>query len=229
VEEMCETSPEEIKILAKAPMTIAYKYSSYNINGFNFHTQSYDQGRSIQNSSVAVVAESASTDRGNNDNIIIRKKTYYGIIKEILELNYHHKGNVVLFKCDWVDNRVQDKWVKIDQFGITSVNFKHLFHTGEKLSDEPFILASQAVQVYYVPDPVDTEWAAVVQSKPRDVYDFDNLENEHIDNDSGLIIPLPDLNRNVTVDIINGIVPSVRTDIDGIIVEKKKPKKGRRK
>jgi hypothetical protein len=85
------------------------------------------------------------------------------------------------------------------------------------------------VQVYYVPDPVDTEWAAVVQSKPRDVYDFDNLENEHIDNYSGLIIPLPDLNRNVTVDIINGIVPFVRTDIDGIIVEKKKPKKGRRK
>jgi hypothetical protein len=33
----------------------------------------------------------------------------------------------------------------------------------------------------------------------------------------------------VTVDIINGIVSSVRTDIGGIIVEKKKPKKGRRK
>jgi len=43
------------------------------------------------------------------------------------------------------------------------------------------------VQVYYVPDPVDTEWTAVVQSKPRDVYDFDNLERGHIDNDSGLM------------------------------------------
>jgi hypothetical protein len=124
---------------------------------------------------------------------------------------------------------VQDKWVKTDQFGITSVNIKHLFNTGEKVSDEPFILASQAVQVYYVSDPIDTEWAAVVQSKPRDVYDFDNLENEHIDNDSGLTVLLPDLNRNVTVDIINGIVPSVRTDIDGIIVDPKKSKKGRKK
>jgi hypothetical protein len=226
---MCETSPEEIRILAKAPMTIANKYSSYTINGFNFHTQLYDQGRSVQNSGVAVVAESTSTDRGNNDNIIIIKKTYYGIIKEILDLNYHHKGNVVLFKCDWVDNRVQDKWVKTDQFGITSVNFKHLFNTGEKLSDEPFILASQAVQVYYVSNPIDTEWAAVVQSKPRDVYDFDNLENEHIDNDSGLTVLLPDLNRNVTVGIINGIVPSIRTDIDGIIVDPKNYKKGRKK
>jgi hypothetical protein len=33
----------------------------------------------------------------------------------------------------------------------------------------------------------------------------------------------------VTVDIINGIVPSVRTDIDGIIVDPKKSEKGRNK
>jgi len=40
--------------------------------------------------------------------------TYYGIIKEIVELNYNHKRNIVLFKCDWVDNRVRGKWVKTD-------------------------------------------------------------------------------------------------------------------
>ena len=153
--------------------------------------------------------------------MVIGNKTYYGIIKEILELNYHHKGNVVHFKCDWVDNRVQDKWVKTDQFGITSVNFKHLFNTGEKISDEPFILASQALQVYYIRDPIDTDWAAVIQSKPRDVYDFDNLDSEHIDNDNGLFVPLPNVNGNVTVDNINAIVPSIRADIDGIIVDKK--------
>ena len=206
-------------------MMSAHKYSSYTINGFNFYTESYDEGRSVQNSGVALVAESTSFDRGNNDNTIIGNKPYYGIIKEILELNYHHKGNVVLFKCDWVDNRVQDKWVKTDQFGITSVNFKHLFNTGEKLSDEPFILASQAIQVYYVPDPIDKEWAAVVQSKPRDVYDFDNLEDEHIDNDNGLLVQLSDLNASVTVDIVNGTIPTIRTDIDGTLVDPKKTKK----
>ena len=115
-------------------MMIAHKYSSYTINGFNFHTQSYDEGRSIQNSGVAVTAESTSFEIGNNDNIIIGKNTYYGIIKEILEINYQHKGNVVLFKCDWVDNRVHNKWVKTDQFGITSFNFQHLFNTGENNS-----------------------------------------------------------------------------------------------
>jgi hypothetical protein len=50
----------------------------------------------------------------------------------------------VLFKCDWVDSRVQGRWVKTDQFGITSVNLNHLFNTGERLLDEPFIFASQA-------------------------------------------------------------------------------------
>jgi hypothetical protein len=182
VEEIGEEASDEIQILAKAPMMIARKYSSYTINGFDFHTKSYDDGRSVQNSGVALIAESECFERGNKDNIILGNKTYYGIIKEIVELNYQHKGNVVLFKCDWVDNRVQDKWVKTDQFGVTSVNFRYLFNTGEKISDEPFILASQAVQVFYVPDPIDTEWAAVLQSKPRDFYDMDNLESEDLDN-----------------------------------------------
>ncbi|WVZ49389.1 hypothetical protein U9M48_000755, partial [Paspalum notatum var. saurae] len=196
-------------------MMVARKYSSYTINGFNFHTHSYDEGRPVQNSGVVVVAESACFERGRNDDIIIGNKTYYGIIKEIIELNYHHKENVVLFKCDWVDNHVQNKWVKTDQFGIRDVNFKHLFNTGEKISDEPFILASQAFQVFYVPDPIDTEWAAVVQSKPRELYDVDNLENEDTYNCSEQAMLLPDLTGNVIVDIVNGVVPSVRTDIDG--------------
>jgi hypothetical protein len=157
--------------------------------------------------------------------MILGNKTYYGIIKEIVELNYQRKGNVVLFKCDWVDNRVHDKWVKTNKFGVTSVNVKHLFNTGEKISDEPFILASQAVQVFYVPDPINTEWVVVLQSKSRDFYDMDNLDSENLDNGNGLVVPLPDLNGNVTVDVINGLVPAFRTDIDGIIVEPKKSRK----
>ena len=225
---MCEDAPKEIQILAKAPMMIARKYSSYTMNGFDFHTESYDVGRCVQNSGVALVAESACFERGNNDRSIIGNKTYYGIIKEIVELNYEHKGNVVLFKCAWVDNCVQDKWVKTDQLGVTSVNFKHLFNTGEKESDEPFILASQAVQVFYVPDPVDTEWVSIHQSKPRDFYDMDNLESEHLDNGNGLVVPLPDLNANVIVDVINRSVLVVRTNIDGIIVPKKSKKNSKK-
>ena len=75
---MGEEATNEIKILAKGPTMTTHKYSSYssfNINGFNFHTRSYDEGRVVQNSGVAVVAESTSFERGNNDNTIIGKRS----------------------------------------------------------------------------------------------------------------------------------------------------------
>ena len=42
---------------------------------------------------------------------------------------------------------------KVDVLGITSVNFSRLFHTGALPDDEPYIIADEAQQVYYVPDP----------------------------------------------------------------------------
>jgi len=51
---------------------------------------------------------------------------------------------------------------------------------------------------------------------------MDNLESEHLVNGNGLVLPLPDLNAKVTVDVINEVVPTIRTDIDGIIIEPKK-------
>jgi hypothetical protein len=117
VEEMGEEATDEIKILAKGPMMTAHKYSSFNINGFNFHTRSYDEGRVVQNSGVAVVAESTSFERGDNDNTIIGKKVYYGILKDILELNYHQKGNLVLFMCDWVDTGCRTNGYKLINLG----------------------------------------------------------------------------------------------------------------
>jgi len=94
VEEMGEEASDEIQILAKAPMMIARKYSSYTINGFDFHTKSYDDGRSVQNSGVALIAESECFERGNKDNIILGNKTYYGIIKAGISKNssYEHLG-----------------------------------------------------------------------------------------------------------------------------------------
>ena len=92
---------EEMQILAQEPFMIARKLSS-------------DDGRPIQNSGVAIAAQNS---RG--------VEIYYGIIREIVELNYRQKEYMVLFRCDWVDNREQDKWVKTDQFGVTTVNFNH--------------------------------------------------------------------------------------------------------
>ena len=37
------------------------------------------------------------------------------------------------------------------------------------LLDEPFILATQATQVYYVEDPIDAEWSTVVVPSLYDI------------------------------------------------------------
>jgi hypothetical protein len=78
------------------------------------------------------------------------------------------------------------------------------------------------VQVFYLPEHAGSELVSVHQSKLRDFYDMDNLESEHLDNGNGVVEPLLDLNAKVTMDVINGVVPSTRSDIDGIIVEPKK-------
>ena len=213
---MGDEAPQEIKILAKEPNMVVLKYSSYKLNGIDFHTQSYDEGRPVQGSGVALTAQTTSFQKGNGDNTSVRNKAYYGIIKEILELNYQHEGKVVLLKCDWVDNRVEDKWVRTDQFGITSVNFKHLFNSGEKISDEPFILATQASQVYYVEDPTNVEWSSVAISSRCAL-------SEAQDDTSR--VTLTDPCTTVRVSVADGGIGSARTDIDGFVLKASEVKK----
>jgi hypothetical protein len=102
------------------------------------------------------------------------------------------------------------------------MNFKHLFNTGEKISDEPFILASQAVQVFYVPNPIDIEWVAVVQPKPQDLYGSEDGENDILDDDNDVAMTIPYMNPNVNVSVVGECVPCARTNIDGIIVNRVK-------
>jgi hypothetical protein len=65
---------------------------------------------------------------------------------------------------------------ELDNFDITEVNFDHVYNS-QDIHSEPFILASQAKQVYYVNDPVDTDWNAVVFPTTRDYYDMEPDQN----------------------------------------------------
>ena len=60
---------------------------------------------------------------------------------------------------------------KTDEFGFPMVNFTHSIHGGEEIVDEPYILASQATQVFYVEDKRHKDWCVVVKTKARDVFD----------------------------------------------------------
>ena len=59
---------------------------------------------------------------------------------------------------------------KVHKRGFNLLNFSHKIHKGNSLKDDPYILSSQANQVFYVEDEKDKRWAHVVRVKPRDSY-----------------------------------------------------------
>ncbi|GJZ96521.1 putative transposon, En/Spm-like, transposase-associated domain protein [Tanacetum coccineum] len=71
---------------------------------------------------------------------------------------------VVLFDCNWISN---GRRKKEDENRFTVLNFK-----GLKPHNEPFILASQAQQVFYVADPVDKGWKVVIKTTAKDSFDM---------------------------------------------------------
>jgi hypothetical protein len=92
-------------------------------------------------------------------------------------------------------------------------------YTGEKISDDPYVLSSQVSQVYYVRDDRNPGRCCVVRTKPRNVYGIGQGEGN---NDEGLNYHESEpLNLNVNqdpndVDYLN--VQCDRSDVPAIEV-----------
>ena len=67
--------------LAWYPDNEAKQFKCYVINGLKFHTKDFEATRKIQNSGVCVVTEGDAT--------------YYGVLIDIIELNYSDKYRYV--------------------------------------------------------------------------------------------------------------------------------------
>ncbi|XP_057993145.1 uncharacterized protein LOC131174101 [Hevea brasiliensis] len=122
--------------LSRGPARYVTSFYGYIVNGYRFHTKYHDQGLRTQNSGVVVIG-----DIGDEVNNI----DYYGVLTEIIQLQYLGGRRVVLFRCNWWDVYDRVRGVKIDEYGGVSVNCKRTLKT-----NEPFILANQASQVFYV-------------------------------------------------------------------------------
>ena len=84
---------------------------------------------------------------------------YYGVLNDVMELKYIGGIQILFFKCDWWDGmNPSGRGVKQDPYGFTSVNI-----TGTSNTNEPFILASQAQQVFYVQDTIESNWCVVIK------------------------------------------------------------------
>ena len=69
-----------------------------------------------------------------------------------------------MFSCRWVH---ANTGVRKDKMGFTLVDLKKGGY-----NDEPFIMAVQARQVFYVEDPSDPTWSVVIQGRKFDMTDY---------------------------------------------------------
>ena len=95
------------------------------------------------------------------------KRVYYGTIKEIWELNYV-KVKVALFRC----TRISLGQVKLDDYRKTCVN-----KTTMTYHKDPFILASDATQIFFAEDPL-CKSCHVVMHVMRRVLGVDDVADE---------------------------------------------------
>nr|AAS01963.1 putative transposon protein [Oryza sativa Japonica Group] len=139
------------------PEWSATTWQGYDINGYTFHTVKQDNKCTVQNSGLRI---EAASDGGRRDQ-------YYGRVEQILELDYL-KFKVPFFRCRWVDLRN----VKVDNEGFTTVNLAN-----NAYKDEPFVLAKQVVQVFYIVDPCNKKLHVVREGKRR-IVGLENIADE---------------------------------------------------
>ncbi|CAD6242072.1 unnamed protein product [Miscanthus lutarioriparius] len=117
-------------------------YGCYDVNGYRFRSKKYGSGRvglTTINSGVCV------TSFDESDNAL----EYYGIIEDIIKIEWEGsmKLELVLFYCSWFDPTPNGLRC-IEDLGLVEIN-----HTLRLSNFNPFVMASQITQVYYLSYP----------------------------------------------------------------------------
>jgi len=148
----------KLRQIAAGPFFTVTTYQGYDINGYTFYTIDQDKKSVYQNSDVRVDAFDSN----------MKKTTYYGQIEEIWELTYPG-FKMPLFRCRWVGGH----GIKRDPYGYTTVDLEQVGY-----KEEPFVLASQVSQVFYVRDTRNEKRQVVLPGKNRVVGVENPVEEE---------------------------------------------------
>ncbi|CAE6199549.1 unnamed protein product [Arabidopsis arenosa] len=156
----------KLRWLAFGPRHNVESYKGYIINGHRFHTE--DLKRKTQNSGVAYEAFTMCRSTAKDTNQVADVVSYFGVIQEIILLDYH-MFQVPLFKCKWANKGNGLK----EEDGFTLVNFS--LNQAAFLQD-PFIMPSQAKQVFYSRETDSSPWFVVMRAPPRGYHELETEE-----------------------------------------------------
>ncbi|KAH1092026.1 hypothetical protein J1N35_019283 [Gossypium stocksii] len=188
---------DEVKWLSQGSNRLVKRYSAFIINGFRFHTKYREILRRTQNCRIVVNSSITSYASARDSNPVEETVEYYGLLIDIIELDYYGKWKVVLFRGDWAYVNTA-RGIKSDQFRFTMVNFSRLIHTKEQLIDEPYVLSSQVKQVLYSKDLTNEGWYVVLRNNPRGLFDMGNGSRDDIvERSETLPFPEQNLKENI--------------------------------
>lgn len=149
---------DEIHALSQGPDHRARVFNRCLINGFLFRTAQIEKNLSTQNSGVVVKGDGSAGDID-----------WYGIVKKIYALDFPTQKEVILFECDWYDvppaSKSKGRGFKRDRYGIIDIDATRL-----RYLNDPYILGTQAEQVFYVKGSKKPDWCTIIRMKPRNVF-----------------------------------------------------------
>lgn len=145
-------------------------FTGYDVNGYRFHTTSYEQSRPNRKTTNSGVL-TAATD-GNE---------YHGRVQQIYELSFYGAPHLkpVILKCHWFDpNRTR----RTPKIGLVEVRPDSVYPRADV-----YIVAQQAVQVYYMPYACQSKeelkgWEVVQKVAPHGKLPVPNDEDYNLIN-----------------------------------------------
>ena len=157
---------DKLYCLACKPDPRAHTFTGCIVDGVRYHTKELDDRRTTQNSGVYVPGVFVG---GTHD--------YYGVLLSIVRLRYVDMHQVFLFKCKWFNTNETGRDVKRrvqHDYNLMSINTHFVWY-----ENEPYILASEAQQMFYLDDPkLGHGWKVVQKVQLRHVWDVPELDDE---------------------------------------------------
>ena len=145
---------------------------------------------------MSVEADLEHFTSASDKNSIRASMAYFGVIKEIWELDYN-EFRVCMFKCQWVNGITS---MHQDELGFTLVNLRKVAN-----KDNPFIMAKQARHVFYIQDSCDSTWSVVLQGKSNSISHQNDTLTLHIGESPSFSPQMPSVNEEHEVDDVHAI------------------------
>jgi len=168
---------------------------------------SIEKSLTTQNSGVFVKGDASTGDMD-----------WYGMLKKIICLDFAGQKEVMLFQCIWFDipapSTSKSRGYQKDRYGVININT-----TRFRYKNEPYILSTQAEQVFYAKYPNKPNCCSVLRVQPRKLFSMpegDGIDNmAKLDFDS-VDVGVGDVNFEQQ---IGDVTTWSRSDLDGVSVQ----------